>query len=216
MRPSRTLHLAHSMTLLLAAILCVAGRDDDQRRLSLRTELGRLGKRISELWAKQEPKPTPQRLWREDWQGIHGHLGRAAKKLAEARDAVPADHRQSFLAEFAGDLAREAESLALRANLLSRRAPRKPKVEATEPEPAPRDAPATEAPRDAPAMEKVADLLQSAQRTVETAHGRLGVDGYDDDASTEFVKEIDLLAEMTLSLRQQCSRTEPLSGSTDG
>jgi hypothetical protein len=82
-------------------------------------------------------------------QGLH--LGRASRRFAEA-SALLAKKEESVLAEFARDLQYEAEGLASRGHLLSRRAPR-------EPEPpllVPSSTPATTLAREA-----LADLVDS-------------------------------------------------------
>jgi hypothetical protein len=190
--------------------------------MSVRTELEELVKWISDLSAEEEPDPTPEPLPREAWQAVDGDLRRASRKFAEAHDALLMKDPPSFLAEFACDLGREAEGLALRAHLLSRRAPRKPKSEPPPPTTLP---PATEAAatgenargeqhgtekdEDRPAAKKsAADLVKSAGDTVETAHNKLEKVEHPDAVSKAFEEELDVLAEMTLSLRQQCERLD--------
>jgi hypothetical protein len=187
--------------------------------MSIRAELEELGKWISELSAKRGPAPTPQPLPREDWQAVDKDLRRASGKFADARDALLGKHRESFLAEFAGDLKRETEGLALRAHLLSRRAPRKPRPESTTPKPQPATDAATigEKARGEPhdevtekkhrdhraSLQSPAELVKSAADTIEAAHEKLGTVQHPDALSKSFEEELDVLAEMTLSLRQR-------------
>lgn len=205
--------------------------------MSVRTELEELAKWISELTAKHEPAP-PQPLPREAWQAITRDLERASTKFAETSAALCANDSKSTLAEFAGDLQREAEGLALRAHLLSRRAAPKHKPEHPAPKPVEKEAetaaaataekatgelPAAETAADhehAPAPRKAApdddhpvhreptaaELAKSAADTVETAHNKLDAVEHPDDVSKDFEAELDVLAEMALSLRRQCEQ----------
>jgi hypothetical protein len=180
-------------------------------------ELEELVKWISELSA-EEPGPAPQPLPRDAWQAVGRDLGRASEKFAEAHVALLAGDGGAVLAELARDLERETEGLALRAHVLSRRAPREPKPERerepSKPEPVPlaAAAPATgdkvkeheDHRRVSP--KSATDLLRSAQGTVETAHEKLGAVERPDRVCQRFEEELDVLAEMTLSLRQQSER----------
>jgi hypothetical protein len=207
--------------------------------MSIRTELEDVVKWISELMAKDQPDPKPKPLPREQWQRIDADLRRAAEKLALAHGGLPSTGPHSFLAELARDLAHEAEALALRAHLLSRRAMPQPKAEVAPPHvPAPAGGPkASRAeargetaggasapgeqdhaePADAtqakdrtrePARQTPAQLIGSAGDTVETAHQKLGTVGARDPVSKVFADELDVLAEMILSLRQQSEQLE--------
>lgn len=194
--------------------------------MSFKSELEELVKWISELSESKEAEPTPEPLHREDWQAVDGTLQRASIKFGEARLALLAENPpRSFLAEFARDLEREAEGLALRAHLLSRRAapkpmpdpektrervPPAPPAAATGAQPGgeeqvPRD---PKKPAEPPAPQSPADLVKSAGGTVETAHNKLEVVKHPDSVSKAFEEELDVLAEMTLSLRQQCERLD--------
>jgi hypothetical protein len=183
--------------------------------MSVRTELEELTKWISDLSA-EELEPTPQPLTRDVWQHVDSDLRRASKKFAEAQAALfTAD---AALAEFAGDLARETEGLALRAHLLSRRAPQKSPIEpvkskiepSTLPATATGDTPGVEHQRDTeqtinlPGSQSPAQLVKSAGDTVETAHCKLEAVEHPDSVTQGFEEELDVLAEMTLSLRQRC------------
>jgi hypothetical protein len=224
--------------------------------MSIRTELEEVVKWISELSAKkeQEPAESPSR---ELWQAVGGDLRQASKKFGKARVALSAKARVevvdndtlsriramvlrlrspvvvlekvpgAIVAEFAGDLEREAESLELRAYLLSRRAlPKpKPKTELTKPKPlppvteaAPTEAPATgalpatvtvheqeEQPGQQPAPR---DLVKSAGGQVEKAHRHLEAVKSPDLVTKAFEEDLDVLADMTLSLWEQCKRLE--------
>lgn len=206
--------------------------------MSVRTELEDLVKWISELSAKGKPTQPPQPLPREDWHAVDSDLGRAAETFAEAhlalRAAAAAEVGEAkdsrFLAELARDLEHEAQGLALRAHLLSRRAPPKPKTEAGEPK---TPAPATHAaaaeekakveppgaaekhketaeehkPRPA-STKSPAELIDDAARTLATAYNKLGAVEHLDAVSKAFEEELDVLAEMTLTLRQKCDRPD--------
>jgi hypothetical protein len=131
----------------------------------------------------------------------------------------------SIAAEFSGDLANEAQALAFRAHQLSRRAPpgTTPKAEPAEPRPRPlhpTEAATTEAATDEPPDGVPAEvheedprppgaLVKSAADTVEHAHQRLSkAVEFPDAATKEFEEELEMLADMTLSLRQQCKLLE--------
>jgi hypothetical protein len=53
-----------------------------------------------------------------------------------------------------------------------------------------------------------AELVRLAGDTVETAHTKLELIEHPDAVSEAFEEELDVLAEMTLSLRQKCKRLE--------
>jgi hypothetical protein len=95
--------------------------------MSVRTELEELAKWITDLSAKEKPEPTTQPLPREEWQGLARNLKTASSTLGKARRKLVAQKGGAVLADFARDMEREAEDLAFRAQLLSRRAPPKPK-----------------------------------------------------------------------------------------
>jgi hypothetical protein len=199
--------------------------------MSVRTELEELVKWISELSAKKEkPDPTHSPS-REVWQAVDGDLRRASRKFAEARVVLRrarvgpvAKDPRTIVAEFAGDLEHEAEALALRAHLLSRRAkpttePAKPKPITPATEAATTEAATTEAasagrpPNAVPAREpedrhSPGRLVKSAGDTIETAHQKLEAVEPPDPVTKAFEEELDVLAEMTLSLREQCERLE--------
>ena len=210
--------------------------------MSVRAELEDLVKWIGELTAKNAPPPPPEPLPREDWQAVDRDLMRASKKFADVQAALRARDPGSVLAEFAGDLERQAEGLAFRAHLLSRRASaekREPaKGEPPNHEPPNHERPAAEHGEDAPpapgpakaaavpgpgrsanatapASEAAkglqpgaADLAKSAGDTLETARNNLVVVAHPDDVAKDFEEELDVLAEMTLSLRQQCEQLD--------
>jgi hypothetical protein len=208
--------------------------------MSVRTKLEELVIWISQLTATAEP--TPPLLSREVWQGVREDLERASRKFAEVRAAL-LTARETILGEFAGDLEREAESLALRAHMISRRTPPTPKAELAEDNTHVADAnaditktKAREANAEranstvlppAPAAAENADgeqhryetiqhqaastpstLLRSAADTVETARVKLDAAEHPDSAAQAFEDELDVLAEMTLSLRQRWAIAE--------
>jgi hypothetical protein len=206
--------------------------------MSVRTELEELVKWISELSAKEKPTPSPEPLPREVWQAVDSDLRRASEKFGEARVALPDKGSNSFLAEVAGDLERQAEALALRAHLLSRRAPPKPKPEpgklktvAQASEAAATavraklhgagtgqgegDDPSQQPPQPPAPARSPADLVKSAGDTVETAHEKLEVVKAPDAVLQAFEEELDVLAEMTLSLRQKCERLDDVATVAD-
>jgi hypothetical protein len=201
--------------------------------MSLQAEIEELVKWISDLSESHDSKPKPVPLYREDWRAISENLKDAAAKYSEARVALLTGVAGSHLAEFAGDLERETESLALRAYMLSRRAARKPttgppeqvsqpavrvggppqgKPDETTPEAVDAHAPSptkqSEQRSDSP--RSATDSVKSASGTVETAHEKLGAGKPPDDDADAFDKELDLLAEMTLSLHQQCRRLDAM------
>jgi hypothetical protein len=184
--------------------------------MTVRTELEELAKWIADLTEEEPPKKGPEHPAREVWQGVSGDLGRAADRLEEASDALMT--KDKVLAEFALDLMRETEGLAMRAHVLSRRAKPRPKVvaapkpkdehEAVDPD-KPKAKAKTEDPKDKSGGDKkkprpASDLVASASDTIETANTKLGDDP--DDATKRFQEELDVLAEMALSLRQRCER----------
>jgi hypothetical protein len=192
--------------------------------MSVRTELEELVKWISDLQADKEPAQKPETLHREVWQAVDRDLERAAERFAQASVAVAAQDPKSIVAEFARDLEREAQGLALRAHLLSRRAPREANaphqphaktktltaaghsVESADQ--ATGEAPIDEKPeepkKDGAEARPPGELVKSAADTVETAHARLEAVEHPDHVVKSFEEELDVLAEMTLSLRQKC------------
>jgi len=227
--------------------------------MSVRTELEELIQWISDLLAQDKPQPILQSLPPERWRAVKRNLDEASDRFNDAAaslEALALSKRQAaVLAEFARDLQREAQGLALRAHLLSRRATRKTDTEVESP-PLQLDAGATAGatgppsgsvggesqsgttpPKvEAPAKVKEpesgtatgkepggqsqsgAELLtddaqscaaqsaRSAANTVETARKKLEAVEYPDTATRAFEEDLDVLAEMTLSLRQQCER----------
>lgn len=190
--------------------------------MSLRADVEELVKWMADLTASDEAAPTLATPPPEAWQHASGDLERASQKVTEAA-ALLAKQGAPYLAEFARDVAREAEDLALRAHMLSRRAKRTPKPAARSPKTpaAPEEAAASTRDPEATAAaaagkreRRVAPakspegLVHSASDTVETALGRLNSDEAPDAITTGFEYELDVLAEMALSLRQQCTRLE--------
>jgi hypothetical protein len=221
--------------------------------MSVRTELEELARWISSL-SEKDAKPTPDVLPRKNWQDIDEDLTDASKKFANVRVEILTRHPRSFVADFAGDVSREAERLAFRAHLLSRRAPptpKKPPGQAHErdveqalthmlevdhvflKEPFLKEAEKTQRRRRKREPEEseqerehelapptpLAVLVERALGTVETARDKLrtveGVGGereleHLDDVTLAFEEELDVLAEMALSLQQHCKRLDEL------
>ncbi|MFL5962035.1 MAG: hypothetical protein ACJ757_03985 [Gaiellaceae bacterium] len=205
--------------------------------MSVRMELDELVKWLSERLAKDEPAPPPESVSRENWKLIHANLEHASETLAKARAVLGAGAGSSFLAEFSGDLSREAEGLALRAQLLSRRADTEPEPKPEpkpepepepEPEPDPKPKPADQhaAPAPARAAHAVAEqvvshppaskLVAKARGTIETAYAKLGAIEQLDAVSKAFEEELDVLAELTLSLHQKSLEEENRGEGADG
>lgn len=193
--------------------------------MSVRSELEELVRWISDLSEEQKAEPPPDPLPRESWQAVGRNLNSAAETFAKAHRALVTQHGGTGLSEFARDVAREAEALALRAHLLSRRAKPEPPAPRTDlaqaPAPKPKDAEkhdgaakASKAPEipkeDRPDKEQrsAAELAAVAQRTVETAHEKLGPLKDQDPATKAFAQGLDVLAEMTLHLRQQSEQLD--------
>lgn len=192
--------------------------------MSVRTELEELAKWLSGLSEKEEPEPTPQPLPRETWQAIERNLQSASDTFAKASDALRSLDRGSILAEFARDLESEADALAFRAHLLARRAAPRTKPDGPKAKPvesksevvADREEVQGEStgtakagtPEDAAPSAAPADLVRSAGNTIEWAHLKLGTVEHPDAVAKAYEEELDVLAEMTLSLRQQCDRLE--------
>jgi hypothetical protein len=174
---------------------------------------------LSDLVSKDAPTVEPQPLPRDEWQRIRTNLTDASKKFAEAAQALDEVRGGAVSAELARDLEREAEALALRAHLLSRRAEdddeeEKPKEADTrakdEPETRTKDAEEKkdgQAHRERTPRRRTPDqLVRSAGNTVETAHMKVAGVAHPDAVAESFKEELDVLAEMTLSLRQRCRR----------
>jgi hypothetical protein len=206
--------------------------------MSVKNEVEELVKWISELSAPEKPAPATEHLYREQWLTIDENLRDAAKKLQDAKLKLTPDpqdsskpHTSAVQSELALDLQRQAEGLALRAHMLSRRAKPRPKPAAAakqaeaaakvkpptdEQDPPPKltaeakakakakaDAEAKAA--EAKAKATPAELVTSALRTIETANAKLLALQHPDAATKAFEAELDVLAEMTLSLRQRCA-----------
>ena len=93
--------------------------------MSVKTELEELVKWASELSKEKDPEPTKSPT-RESWQAVARFLNEASETFAQARDLLGAKVPPPVAAELATDLEGEAEALAFRAHVLSRRARRKP------------------------------------------------------------------------------------------
>jgi DNA anti-recombination protein RmuC len=219
--------------------------------MSVRTELEELFKWISDLSVATEPKSAPPGVYRENWHRVVGNLTDATDTFAEIGEVLRAGRAKSVLVDFAHDLERQADDLALHARVLERRARRKPiaprarltetekelaektkELDETEKKLAERkrelreiqkeiddaktklatrvvpEKPVAEAQGIAP-EESLAKLLGLASRRLETAHENIfeGVE-HPDAAARAFTGELEALAEMTLSLRQQYEEYE--------
>jgi hypothetical protein len=190
--------------------------------MSVRTALEGLVKWISELPGRKQSKPPSAPLPHEAWEGVKHNLDGASEKFREASLVLLATTGGAVLAEFARDLRWEAEALAFRAYLLARRTPGKrepPKPKTVRKEndttadgkknvaahnaaPALKDHDGNHAP-----SEPAVFLVKSAIKTVETAHQKLDA-VHPDAVAKAFEEELDVLAEMTLSLHHQCERLE--------
>jgi hypothetical protein len=157
----------------------------------------------------------------------------AARRIAQARAALLAENPHSVLAELTLDLRNEADALARRAHLLSRRARPKPKAEPkpkpeTKPkaEPKPKAAQAGAAEMASKVVEipkTPAELVKTAADTIERAHRKLSPEEEAEDATgpvkeldavaKRFEEELEVLGEMALSLRH---RVERLHGEKSG
>jgi hypothetical protein len=183
--------------------------------LSLQAELDEVLEWLSALTRSERPvtREAPEPMWREDWQHVARLLKAAAERFASLRGVLeaPEDDPEPADAQFAGDLQRETENLFLRASMLSRRVPPEPSVE-----PPPSEhrragtdlARRTHKPKKPPHVPTSADaaaLAASAGRTIERARDLLGTD----EVSLAFENELDLLAEMTMSLRQDLTGVRP-------
>lgn len=201
--------------------------------MSVRTELQEVIEWISDLATDERPAPAPETPSRTDWRNLKANLEDVAEDLAHASTALG----DAPLAELARDLSREAEGLALRAAVLVRRAPDeapKPKAAKAAPPPAspapsppPAPPPASpaaaehaepplaplagdtepEEPKEKP-QKTAADHVRAASGTIETAYEKFEDLRHPDEATKEFENDLDLLAEMTLSLRQRIVDTE--------
>jgi len=197
--------------------------------MSVRAELEELVKWLSELTAEDEQALETTTLPRETWQDVRDDLREVSEKLGLARGALPAQGKGIVAAELAGDLERQAEGLQFRAHVLSRRALPKPKELEKLKESAPIGSVAKDKPSVAAAGAKGAAapgargqaeaeqnakkkaptpkaLVQSASVRIE--HSRREFDGlkHPDAVTQAFEDELDVLTEMTLSLRQLCER----------
>jgi hypothetical protein len=182
--------------------------------MSVRSDLEELAKWISDLSEKEKPA-TPSPRPRESWRAVGRNLTAAVVKFATVRRKLLAQDEGKVLSEFALDVQREAEALALQAYMLSRRAKSEPakrrtataaaakEVQAKAKRPAKPSAPEEPHEED---ERSPAQLAKAAQRTVETAHEKLGPVKDQDAATKAFAQELDLLAEMTLHLAQQCAQ----------
>ena len=146
--------------------------------MSIRTELEALAKWMADR-SEEEPADEPPQVDSETWERVRAYLLRASEQL-EAR--AKADTRP-LVAEFARDMANEADALALRARLHAR-------LNAKSNEELTRE-----------------ESNTSPAETIAGARACL-LDKKHPDA-VAFGKELDLLAEMVLTLPQENGRPEP-------
>ena len=193
--------------------------------MSVRTELEEVFKWIAGLMAKPAAPPSDDTpIPRESWKKIEENLGRVAEWFGRARAELTGD----IETDLAADLQREATNLSRRARVLARRAE-------PEKEPAPpatrikdrvqrrRKGGAKTAKKQKSAAKRTtpvepepktgAELVAAAARTIETARTKID-DVEDADAvAAAFGYELDLLAEMTLSLQARIAPVATKQGS---
>jgi hypothetical protein len=180
-----------------------------------------------------EPQPLPREDWtsiENSLKSASSRFARAAEVLAAEALGDQDDHR-SILAEFALDLNHEAGGLALRADLLSARAkprtaaekakleaekaaldPEKAKLEAEEKAERERERQAAETHEgetggegeDTQSPVSVAEHVRYAELSINHAHNKLKAAAHPDPVTNAFQGDLDVLAEMTLTLRQEC------------
>lgn len=199
--------------------------------MSVRTELQEVMEWIADL-SKKEPSPPTETPSRADWRNVKSNLEDVAGDLEQARVAL----KEAPLKDLARDLSHEADRLALRANVLARRAPIEERKPAKKPKPKaaaktgagtsgaskvpadslPSSGPATDpnagAGGEDPADQKekpktAADHIQAASGTIATAYEKFEDLGNPDANTQDFENDLDLLAEMTMSLRQRFEDT---------
>lgn len=135
--------------------------------MSLREEVEELAAWMADRTDGAEPASPPVLVSREAWGLVRDALGRAGDSFALAASAYAGEHpRRPLLAELARDLELECRSLALRASVLGRRAPRRADVP-----PAPA-APAAPAPTPAEAVRAARQEEQRLRQNVERAEAR--------------------------------------------
>lgn len=195
--------------------------------MSLQTELEEMAKWIAELTAPPAPAPPePAMPAREEWRSARDLLRKASENFSKAAVALPSSGEE---AGFAQDVARDADDLALRADVLALRALPKPKHRRAAAHPAEgegaehRERGASPPPGQGGSTPSPHDLVQLAAREVEEARTHLHPPDSADASSTDshhvqkdpegvaadFDYELEVLAEMALSLRQMCARLEP-------
>jgi hypothetical protein len=188
--------------------------------MSVREEIEELVKWLADLTAEDEPAVETKTLPHEDWRHVRDDLRDVSTKFGLAHRALPGSGKGIVAAEFADDLARQAESLQFRAQVLSRRAlppPNKAKPKATQIRPAAKPANSAVAagvtigttetdPKEQTAVHTPVDLVESASVQLEHARRKLDALEHPDVVTQAFEDELDVLTEMTLSLRQLCER----------
>jgi hypothetical protein len=197
--------------------------------MSLKSELQEVVDWLSDLTTESGAAPQP--VYHEDWNLVRDNLKRAREHFHAAIAALQTKH--SSLVDFARDLERETEGLRLRAQLLAGRAPKKPPVgDATtvfvkqleekqnEPDATKKElhdvaqqleaAKHTETPKEAKEPGGPSDFANDAAQSLESAHRHVLKDGDapPDVVADAFANRLDLLSEMTLSLRLQLEDEE--------
>ncbi len=175
--------------------------------MAVRAELEELVKWISDLQKAKGPAPAdPVKPSRDDWLKVERALNSVAERLGEAREELITQFPRSVVKEFALDVQREARGLALRAHLLAFRVKRadKPKKTEDEDEEKRRRAARPPAPPEVEKPKAPSDIVGRVGNTLAEAQGKLADVTSPDDATKAFRGELDVLAEMTLALREHC------------
>jgi hypothetical protein len=189
----------------------------ERKTMTVRAEIEELVKWISDLQKDKASDPETKTLSREDWLLVEDNLDSVAKRVEQARDELITRSPGSVLREFALDIQREARGLGLRAHLLSRRAEPRAKPAATAASLTPRvrrqektegeqggEPPTPPSEPEVVEYDAPSDILGRVGNTIETAHKKLTeLESPDDDAKA-FEGELEVLAEMTLALREGC------------
>lgn len=203
--------------------------------MSVRAELEELIKWLSDLTAEDKPAPAVGKLYLEQWRTVETNLTTAAKNLHLARTKLspsPVTREPSaplfmvllmrrrkpppsVLHELAQDLQREAENLALRARMLSGRADNRPPKKAPRSKLCVRNARNVATPSKptagsakSGASDRAAVYARRGLEGIERAHEHLLAVAHPDAVTQAFEAEVDVLAEMTLSLAQQCETSD--------
>lgn len=184
--------------------------------MTIRAELEELVEWISDL-SKQKKGPEPGPLTRRAWQEVGEDLRGASDHFDEAAASLKGS-APSPVAEFARDVQRETDALALRAHMLSRRMALEDQAEPKRKAAAkPKAKPKSKAPaKKAPPARSAGAMIKSGADSVEAAYRSLG-EGVPpkhapDAVAAGFADELDALSEMALTLRQQCEQIQNGTG----